>query len=95
LFGLDYGMDGISAPLDGCTKIWFLYTPTLHNLALMAQERGQHGKLARLADRLEGGIVTQTTSAEAIYIPAGCLHAVFTTEGGFLVSIDCTTRLSV
>ena len=61
----------------------------------MAQERGQHAKLARLAEKLEGGIVAQTTSAEALYIPAGCLHAVFTMEGGFLASIDCTTRLSV
>ena len=44
---------------------------------------------------LEEGLVVHTTSAEAVYLPAGCLYAVFTTEGGFLVSIDCTTHMSV
>lgn len=52
-------------------------------------------RLARLAEALEGGIAVKTDSTQAIFIPAGCLHACFTTSGGFLVSIDCTTRVSV
>jgi hypothetical protein len=87
-------MDGISAPLGDCVKIWFLYPPTNHNLAWMRQEKGQHGRLFRSVDHLEGGVAVQTDSAEALYIPSGCIHAVFTISGGFLVSIDCTTRLS-
>ena len=87
-------MDGISAPLGDCIKIWFLYPPTDHNLTWMRQEKGQHGRLFRGADHLEGGVIVQTSSAEALYIPSGCIHAVFTISGGFLVSIDCTTRFS-
>jgi hypothetical protein len=40
-------------------------------------------------------MVVRTTSKNALYIPADCLHAVFTIRGGFLVSIDCTTRDSI
>jgi hypothetical protein len=88
-------MDGISAPMGDCVKIWLLYPPTDHNLAWMRQEKGQHGKLFRGGDHLEGGVIVQTNSAEALYIPSGCIHAVFTVSGGFLVSIDCTTRFSL
>ena len=88
-------MDGISAPLDACEKIWLIFPPTDGNLSLMDRERGQQAKLSRIGTELEGGIIERTTSAEALYLPAACLHAVFTVAGGFLVSIDCTTRSSV
>jgi hypothetical protein len=61
----------------------------------MRTEQGQHAKFARSAALLEGGMVVRTTSKDALYIPAGCLHAVFTIRGGFLVSVDCTTRDSI
>ncbi|KIW36686.1 uncharacterized protein PV06_11101 [Exophiala oligosperma] len=92
---IDYGKDGISATLHDCEKVWMIYPPKPHNLQWMAEHRGQQAKLAQGMGVLEGGVVAHTTSAEAIYLPAGCLHAVFTVAGGFLVSIDCTTRRSV
>jgi len=76
-------------------KVWVMYSPTHHNLQWMAEHRGQQAKLARGTAVLEGGVVAHTTSAEAIYLPAGCLHGVFTIAGGFLMSIDCTTPRSV
>lgn len=72
-----------------------MYPPTPHNLQWVAEHRGQQAKLAQGMAVLEGGVVAHTTSAEAVYLPAGCLHAVFTVAGGFLVSIDCTTQRSV
>ncbi|KAJ9662593.1 hypothetical protein H2198_001265 [Neophaeococcomyces mojaviensis] len=92
---IDYGRDSISATLHECEKVWMVYPPTPHNLQWMAEHRGQHAKLAQGMAVLEGGVVVHTTSAEAIYLPAGCLHAVFTVAGGFLVSMDCTTQTSV
>ncbi|KAL6240325.1 hypothetical protein RBB50_012763 [Rhinocladiella similis] len=92
---IDYGKDGISATLHECEKVWVMYPPTPHNLQWMAEHRGQQAKLAQGMAVLEGGVVAHTTSAEAVYLPAGCLHAVFTVAGGFLVSIDCTTQRSV
>ncbi|KAJ9650320.1 hypothetical protein H2198_010375 [Neophaeococcomyces mojaviensis] len=92
---IDYGRDGISATLHECEKVWMVYPPTPHNLQWMAEHRGQHAKLAHGMTVLEGGVVVHTTSAEAIYLPAGCLHAVFTVASGFLVSMDCTTQISV
>jgi hypothetical protein len=88
-------MDGISSPVDECKKLWFLYPGTELNLSLMNREQGQHAKFARLPALLEGGMVVRTTSRDALYIPAGCLHVVFTIRGGFLASIDCTTRDSI
>ena len=87
-------MDGISASLGDCVKCWILYPPMDYNLDWMRQERGQHGRLFRGANHLEGGVIVQTDSEEALYIPSSCMHAVFTMVGGFLVSIDCSTRFS-
>jgi hypothetical protein len=42
--------------------------------------------------KLECGIVTRTQSSEALYIPSGCIHATYTTKGGFLVAKDFVTR---
>ncbi|KIW36546.1 uncharacterized protein PV06_11200 [Exophiala oligosperma] len=92
---IDYGKDGISATLHDCEKVWVMYPPTPRNLQWMAEHRGQQAKLAQGMGVLDGGVVAHTTLAEAVYLPAGCLHAVFTLVGGFLVSIDCTTQRSV
>jgi hypothetical protein len=51
--------------------------------------------LARIGPSLEGGIIMKTTSAEATYLPAGCIHATFTIKGGYLIAIDFTTMGSV
>jgi hypothetical protein len=45
--------------------------------------------------QLEGGIVVPTTASHAIYIPAGCIHATFTLQGGFLIAKDFTTSKSL
>ena len=37
----------------------------------------------------------KTTSAEATYLPAGCIHATFTIEGSYLIAIDFMTFGSV
>jgi hypothetical protein len=56
---------------------------------------GQRAKLVRIMHQLEGGIMVETTAAHAIYIPAGCIHATFTLQGGFLVAKDFTTSKSI
>ncbi|KAL4916023.1 hypothetical protein BDW62DRAFT_110345 [Aspergillus aurantiobrunneus] len=56
---------------------------------------GQRGRLARLAQQLEGCVVVETKSRLAIHIPAASLHATFTLEGGFLVARDFTTSSSL
>src|SRR5258706_1447492 len=61
----------------------------------MRSVNGQMSRLKQLATSLEGGLIVQTTSSEAIYLPAGCIHAVFTITGGFLVTMDFTTRDSI
>lgn len=40
-------------------------------------------------------MVVETTSAQAIHIPAASLHATFTLQGGFLVARDFTTSRSL
>lgn len=86
--------DGISMPVGPCTKLWLCFPPTEKNINLMAKADGQKAKLVRIGKKLEGGIIYQTTSANAIYLPAGTLHSVFTLRGGFLASIDFITPKS-
>lgn len=88
----DYGLESISATLDSCRKLWIMFPPTNRNLELMKVERGQNAKLARIGNQMEGGIFFESTSEDAVYIPAGCIHAVLTLAGGFLVSLDFATR---
>jgi hypothetical protein len=56
---------------------------------------GQRGKLLRILNRLEAGILVETTAAHALYIPTGCIHATFTMEGGYLITEDFTTSKSI
>ena len=88
-------MDGLSTTIDTCRKFWFMFPPTDHNLELMKAELSQNAKLLRIGHQMEGGVVGETTGGQAVYLPAGCIHAVLTLEGGFLVSLDFTTRESV
>lgn len=48
----------------------------------------------RLAPYLEHGVILETTSADAVFIPAGWIHGTFTTQGGGLVAKDFTTSSS-
>lgn len=52
-------------------------------------------RLCRIGIHLEGGMITKTTNKEALFIPAGWIHCVLTTEGGFLAGVTWgnTTRL--
>lgn len=87
-------MDALSATMHRCRKIWLMFPPTCHNLQLLEAELSQSTRLARIGCDLEGGIIVETDSTQAVFIPSGCLHACLTTAGGFLVSIDCSTRTS-
>ena len=86
--------DGISSPLGNCRKMWLVFPPTAKDLQLMKKADGQRAKLDRIGSQLEVGLTFTTSSTEAIYLPAGCIHAVITLEGGFLVAVDFLTPLS-
>ena len=73
-------------------KYWLLYPPTEKNLTAIKSIDGQRGKLLRLVHQLEGGVIVETTSSHAILLPAGCAHATFTLQGGYLVTKDFTTE---
>lgn len=88
---IDYGADGISKTIGDCEKYWFLFPPTERNLDLLSSAHGEQGKLRKILNHLECGIIAKTQSSEALYIPAGCIHATYTTAGGFLVAKDFVT----
>ncbi|KAF2157341.1 hypothetical protein K461DRAFT_273498 [Myriangium duriaei CBS 260.36] len=88
---IDYGADGISKTIDACEKFWFMYPPSPKNLELMTAAHGKSARLSLLIDNLEAGVLLKTTSAQAVYIPSGTIHATFTSQGGFLVAKDLIT----
>lgn len=57
----------------------------------MYTQQGRKAKLHSIGPSLEGGLIFQTTSSKAVYLPVGTIHAVFTTTGGFLHALDFTT----
>lgn len=86
--------DDLSIPVGDCVKIWLCFPPTPKNLVLMSKADCQKAKLLRIGKKLEGGIIFTTTSAHGIWLPAGTIHTVFTTQGGFLAAIDINTPKS-
>ncbi|EEA18485.1 hypothetical protein PMAA_102620 [Talaromyces marneffei ATCC 18224] len=92
---IDYGADGLSTLIGECRKIWLLYPPSKANLRAMKTVENQRVKLSRIMHQLEGGIMVATNASHAIYIPAGCIHATFTLQGGFLIAKDFTTSESL
>uniref|UniRef100_A0A093V791 JmjC domain-containing histone demethylation protein 1 n=1 Tax=Talaromyces marneffei PM1 TaxID=1077442 RepID=A0A093V791_TALMA len=92
---IDYGADGLSTLVGECRKIWLLYPPSEANLRAMKTVDSHRAKLSRIMHQLEGGIIAATNASHAIYIPAGCIHATFTLQGGFLITKDFTTSESL
>ncbi|KAL5344581.1 hypothetical protein ACLOAV_010565 [Pseudogymnoascus australis] len=84
----DIGRSGYSMVYGLCEKVLILFPPTEHNLSTFAKTAGLHNRLARIGDKLEGGLVVRINSSLAIDLPSGALHAVFTTAGGFLGGIN-------
>lgn len=72
-----------------------MFPPTPNNLSHMQLAGAQGRKLAAIGPNLEGGLIIRTTSSDAIYIPVGCIHAVFTIHGGFLLTMEFATPKSV
>ena len=56
---------------------------------------GFSNRLARIGSELHRGIIIKTTSADALDLPAGALHAVFTTVGRLLGGINYSTSESL
>ncbi|KAL9634358.1 MAG: hypothetical protein Q9164_004134 [Protoblastenia rupestris] len=99
---VDHGFTVLATTIEDCVKMWALFPPTEHNLGLLRKVANKSGGLQLLVEDhlqysqpfLEGGILTRTDSAEAILLPAGTLHAVFTLSGGFLSGIHFLTAES-
>ncbi|KUJ09519.1 uncharacterized protein LY89DRAFT_724483 [Mollisia scopiformis] len=82
---------GLSKTIGKCKKIWLLFPSTPENLELYIASAGFSNRLARIGSKLRGGIIVETDSAHELEFPAGTLHAVFTTIGGFLAGINYST----
>ena len=80
-FHMDAGMEGLSAVVKPCIKVWFLAPPTPTNLETLKRSPELR------PEDYEGCVMTVTTHEEVIYLPAGCIHGTFTFEAGFLTGI--------
>ncbi|KAJ8058475.1 hypothetical protein OCU04_012663 [Sclerotinia nivalis] len=86
---------GRAVCIERCTKIWLVWPPTKRNLQLWADNKGLGVAIQIYGNKLEGGFVIQTSGnrsqANALTIPAGTLHCVFTIFGGFLTGSNYST----
>lgn len=60
-------------------------------MVLFAQTTGYATRLAKIYNRLQGGLICQSTAAESVLLPTGALHATYTVIGGYLTGINYTT----
>ncbi|TVY59536.1 JmjC domain-containing histone demethylation protein [Lachnellula suecica] len=83
--------EGLGVPLGACEKIWICYPPTVKNFDLYTKSRKPNTRLENLGRNLEGGVIFRMTPNDAVYLPVGCIHTVFTITGGFLHTMDFVT----
>ena len=67
-------------------KLWAFY-PGVPNVEIFYRVDKQEGKFKRLEPDLRGDVYGVTYPGDGVYIPAGCLHAVYTLNSGILVGI--------
>ncbi|KAK8900804.1 hypothetical protein QC760_010568 [Botrytis cinerea] len=85
---------GRAVCIERCAKIWLLWPPTKRNLQLWADKKGLGVAIQVYGRELEGGLVVQTSAkvkGNALTMPAGTLHCVFTIFGGFLTGTNYST----
>ncbi|KAF1982695.1 hypothetical protein K402DRAFT_188269 [Aulographum hederae CBS 113979] len=100
-FHIDNGQDALNGIIDmssqqpSCIKLWILAPPTNHNLKKMYSVTGQGLKFFNLYKTLQSVRCLITTQDQVLYLPAGCIHAVWTEEGGLCTGITWTTPKSI
>ncbi|KAI7495505.1 hypothetical protein KC367_g7276 [Hortaea werneckii] len=94
---IDCGLETFSQVGTECAKLFILYPPTPHNLGLFDSQAGQMSKLKSLCGRLQGGVYGYISgdSANAIEIPAGCMHFVLTLRAGIIMTTSFVTSTTI
>ena len=77
----------VSSPVKPCKKIFLLYPPTQSNLIAFDGVHHSTNRLRTICHDLEGGLMVPLDYTQALAIPSGCLHAVFTHTKGWLVTL--------
>ncbi|KAI1163013.1 hypothetical protein F5B18DRAFT_354191 [Nemania serpens] len=88
---IDHGRHGITTLHGGCIKMFALYRPTRHNLDVFERHCDSDDIFIRTWRKLEGGQFVVFSEEEAIYLPAGCIHATITLKGGLVPGIEYTS----
>jgi hypothetical protein len=76
-------MDNFSVCTDW--KMWVFFPPSTRNLDLLHKAGKSAGKLHRYYKELEDGICAVLSPWQAIYVPAGYLHATYSPKGGMTI----------
>lgn len=91
-------MATISINCDQTRKVWLLWPPTPENENAFYPNFDVHDadnelfKFNRIAPHLKEGRIISTGSADAVFIPAGWIHAVITLHGGFLIGYSWSAK---
>ncbi|KAI1322433.1 hypothetical protein F5Y16DRAFT_404448 [Xylariaceae sp. FL0255] len=88
---VDYGKHGIILLHGGCVKLWALYLLTPHNFERFSAANQSDTAFVKLQRHLEGGVTCVQTEDQAIYLPPGCIHNIYTLQGGLTPGIEFST----
>lgn len=103
---IDQGSCGLSIGIGQSTddpklqvhKMWFLWPPTAHNLAVfedLCKTKRQKGLSLARSQALQHGVLAAIGSEAGILLPPGWMHATVTTNSGFLIGITRTVPDSI
>ena len=84
---IDQGRESLVQCIGSGRKIFLMWPATDHNMRLMRNFSDQPMRLFRMADQLQGGIMTAVDASVGLATFAGTIHATITLEPGLLVGI--------
>ncbi|KFY96733.1 hypothetical protein V500_02326 [Pseudogymnoascus sp. VKM F-4518 (FW-2643)] len=85
---------GYAEAVGDCEKFWLIFPPK-PNWEIFIDSTGVDDRLAKIGDKLKGGVMVRTNSANGLEFGSGSLHAVFTISGGILPSSNYSTSESL
>jgi hypothetical protein len=81
---IDHGLNVLSVCDKRCAKLWVIHPPSTANMKAFDLASGQPNVFGRFEPRATEGLCFFTFPNDAIYLPPGTIHTVYTIAGGCL-----------
>ncbi|KAF2245041.1 hypothetical protein BU26DRAFT_508397 [Trematosphaeria pertusa] len=91
----DNGLHVLSICGKRCTKLWVIHPPTSENMKAFYRYYGHENTFGKFEPLAKGGLCFLQFPHDAIYLPPGTLHTIYTIEGGCLTGTTWASNTSL